>query len=279
MIRKLKRFSKVKHLFRSYYCLECKQKKSCQLLSSEYCCSCYYQQKAIETQEYANYQQVYQQKVQEKKGQYRQYQLLKNYQLCHNCQSLAVDAYELYENNKLVCHSCLMKKESGGSSPVSFLERRKWFRKNWKIELEEWLEKFQCLPINANCAKKWLKNKEHLSNCACLEQESQELHELFINSLKRCQKQLKKCACEKSEKPRTPYYDSANYGYTYCEKCETIIKGAGKMGIIKNRNNPNFWGLKIVEKVLCGSCLTNYQEKMSTRKKYLFSEYQKRYNF
>jgi hypothetical protein len=35
-------------------------------------------------------------------------------------------------------------------------------------------------------------------------------------------------------------YDYQNYGYTYCEKCEVKIKGAGKMGVIKNRNDPRF---------------------------------------
>jgi hypothetical protein len=73
-----------------------------------------------------------------------------------------------------------------------------------------------------------------------LEKETKNLVDLFTGSLKECQEKLKECQCEVSNKLRTPYYDSANYGYTYCEKCETTIKGAGKHGVIKNRNNPNF---------------------------------------
>jgi len=102
------------------------------------------------------------------------------------------------------------------------------------------LENYDCLPVNASCAKKWLKDKEHLNNCACLEQESQEIYELFTSSLRKMVEKLKKCSCEESNKPRTPYYDSANYGYAYCEKCEVRISGAGKMGVIKNRNDPRF---------------------------------------
>jgi RNA polymerase-binding transcription factor DksA len=85
-----------------------------------------------------------------------------------------------------------------------------------------------------------LKDKGHLDNCSCLEQKAQELADLFTNSLKEYQEKLKECKCEVSNKIRTPYYDFANYGYTYCEKCEVEIKGAGKHGVIKNRNNPRF---------------------------------------
>ena len=94
--------------------------------------------------------------------------------------------------------------------------------------------------MNASCTDKWLKDKEHLKNCDCLEREVKELVELFASSLKEYQEKLKECKCERSEKTRTPYYDWANYGYTYCEKCESTIKGAGKHGVIKNRNNPSF---------------------------------------
>jgi hypothetical protein len=85
-----------------------------------------------------------------------------------------------------------------------------------------------------------LKDKEHLKSCQCLEQYSQELVELNANSLKEKQELLKKCSCEKSAKTRVPYYDIYNYGYTYCEICEEKVKGAGKHGVIKNRNSPSF---------------------------------------
>jgi len=35
----------------------------------------------------------------------------------------------------------------------------------------EWLTNYNSLPVNANCVKEWLKDKQHLNNCACLELE------------------------------------------------------------------------------------------------------------
>ena len=51
---------------------------------------------------------------------------------------------------------------------------------------------------------------------------------------------------------------------------------ASKKRVIKNRNDPRFWGLEVEEKVLCLGCLTNYQEKMPVSKKYTFNKYLKR---
>jgi len=137
------------------------------------------------------------------------------------------------------------------------------------------LECFQCLPINANCARKWLSDREHLKNCQCLEKEAKGLVELFTSSLKEYQEKLKGCKCVKSEKTRTPYYDTSNYGYTYCKKCEAEIKGAGKHGVIKNRNSPSFWGLAVKEKALCGNCLESKKGEMKPLKRAKFNEYKK----
>jgi hypothetical protein len=187
-----------------------------------------------------------------------------------------VDAYHLYEENQLVCQPCRMAKKSGASSPISFLGQSKWYKRYWKIDLAEWLENYQCLPVNADCARKWLKDRNHRNNCQCLEQESKEIYELFASSLKENKEKLEKeCRCEASNKPRTPYYDSANYGYAYCEICETRIAGAGKHGVIKNRNDPRFWGLKVPQKVLCGNCLEQKRDKMIPLRRAKFKEYKK----
>lgn len=277
-----KEYRQQKHQFKSYYCLECKQRKPCQLLTGwdsklkNYCCSCYYQSERARAEEYSSYEEVLASKQREKKEQFQQLQLLKSYSSCKQCRSKEADAYSLYENNRLVCQPCLMSKEGGSSSPISFTEQRKWYKKHWGINLDERLENFSQLPVNAECAKKWLKDSKHLDNCQCLETEAQKLIEMFANSLKENEEKLKDCQCEKSEKVRVSYYDFANYGYAYCPKCETKIEGAGKHGTIKNRNDPKFWGLNIEEKVLCLECLQKFQEKMPLRKKYLFNEYSKR---
>ncbi|CAI2198190.1 13281_t:CDS:2, partial [Funneliformis geosporum] len=123
--------------------------------------------------EYISYEKVLGSKQQEQVSRIKQYQLLKSYGGCKKCGSLEVDAYSLYERNKL----------------------------RWKIDISWWLENYGSLSVNANCAKKWLKDKEHLSNCACLEQEAQELQQLFTSSLREMAEKLKECACLKvSEK-------------------------------------------------------------------------------
>jgi len=235
-----------------------------------YCCHCYYQSEQEKAQEYSNYQQVYQQNFQKRQEQFRQYQLLKSYLSCKDCKSKEVDAYSLYEENKLVCQPCLMKKEGGSSSPISFIEQEKWYRKFWKIDLTEWLENFSQLPVNADCAKKWLEDKEHLKNCDCLEEETKDLVELFTSSVKKCQEKLKVCQCKSSEKVRV----SSDY-YAWCERCEESIEVASKKRVIKNRNDPKFWGLSIKEKVLCGNCLESKKDNMPSLRKAEFNRYRK----
>jgi hypothetical protein len=126
-----------KHLFKSYYCSSCKQTKPCGKLDHGFCCPCYYQTEQQKAQEYSNYQQIYQRNLRERQEYIQQYQLLKSYLGCQQCGSKEIDTYELYENSKLVCQPCLMRKEGGSSSPISFLEQQKWYKKHWKVDLVE----------------------------------------------------------------------------------------------------------------------------------------------
>lgn len=259
------------NLFKSYYCLDCKQNKPCHILSKEYCCDCAYQLEQQKSQEYNNYEKVLTNKQRERKTAFQQLKLLKNYLGCKNCQSKEIDAYSLYEDSKLFCYPCLMKKEGGVSSLISFTEQSKWFKKYWGINLNEWLENFSCLPVNKNCADQWKKDKNHLNNCDCLEQKVQEIYLLFTNSLQENKEKLVNCSCKKSKKVRV----SSDYA-TNCQGCEREISVASKKRVIKNRNDPKFWGLEIKEKVLCLVCLSKYQANMSASKKYAFNKYLKR---
>ena len=278
MERNWKELRKKRHQFKSYYCAGCRQRKPCGVLTGwdsewkSYCCPCYYQTQEERAKEYFDYQQVYQQKEQERQKRIQQYRLLREYSGCKQCGSKEVDAYSLYEDNRLVCQPCRMRKESSASSPISFLEQGKWYKKRWGINLAEWLDNYQCLPVNAGCADRWLKDKEHLPNqCACLEKEARETYSLFANSLREMEKKLSECACEMSEKVRV----GSDY-YAWCESCDKTIEVASKKRVVKNRNDPNFWGLNIKERVLCGFCLTNWVEKMPVSKKYTFNKYEKR---
>ncbi|KLL05222.1 MAG: hypothetical protein MRERV_3c030 [Mycoplasmataceae bacterium RV_VA103A] len=236
-----------------------------------YCCLCYYQNQQKRNQEYSTYQQVYQQKFAERQKNNQQLQLLKKYLGCKKCGSLAVDAYSLYENSQLICQPCRMKKEGGSSSPISFLEQGKWFKRFWKIDLVEWLENYGCLPVNNNCADEWLRDKGHLENCRCLEAEARKLYSLVKDNLRRYQEKLKDCQCKISEKVRVD-----DDHWTSCESCGEGLAVASKKRVIRNRNDPKFWGINVREKVLCGNCLTNYQNKMPANKKYTFRKYLKR---
>lgn len=267
-----KEYNKQKHLFRSYYCSSCKQTKPCGVLGlGKDCCPCYFQREQTEAREYFDHKQVYQRKEQEQKEKFQQLEQLRNYLGCSKCGSKEVDAYDLYVENKLICQPCLVRKEEGASSPISFFEQSKWYKKHWKIDLKEWLENFSQLPVNAECARKWLKDKEHLKNCQCLEKEVRETVDFYTGSLREYQQKLAKCSCKKSEKVRV---DSDNYAW--CEKCEKTIPVASKKRVIKNRNDPKFWGLNIKEKMLCLNCLQKFQEKMPISKRYTLNKYLKR---
>jgi|SRR6185437_14408119 len=117
------------HLFKSTYCFACKQIKTCSLLHPEFCCSCYYQNQKARGKEYSSYEKLLASKKQEQKTRFQQLQLLKNYSGCKTCGSLEIDAYTLYQETKLICQPCLLKKAGGASGPISFAEQQKWFKK------------------------------------------------------------------------------------------------------------------------------------------------------
>ena len=245
----LKAFNQEKNQFSSHYCLECKQTKPCQFLSREYCCSCFYQQERENAREYSTYEKTLALKHREKQETLKELKQLHSWKetdKCSYCGKTATQQDWLL-SSELICVECVK-----GHSENCFTSWQKWYKKWWGINLAEWLEKYQCLPVNAKCAKKWLKNSQHLNNCDCLEQETREIYELFANSLKKYQEKLAKCKCKASEKTRV----DSDY-YTWCESCERTIAVASKKRVIKNRNNPTFWGLEVKEKVLCGDCLKN----------------------
>lgn len=271
MSQSWKKLNQEKTLFKSYYCSNCKQTKPCGKVSLEYCCFCTYQSEQVKAEEYSSYQQVYQRKLLGSKTKYKQYQLLKNYQGCPQCGSKEVDAYHLYnENSQLVCQPCRMKKEGSASGSISFLEQQKWFKKWWGINLTEWLENYGCLPVNAECARKWLKDSNHLDSCQCLEVEAQQHYSLIKDNLKRNREKLKNCQCKKSEKVRV-----GDDNYVWCDKCEVGILVASKKRVIKNRNDPRFWGLNVKERILCGDCLASKKEIIPSLRKAEFNRYRK----
>ena len=60
-----------------------------------------------------------------------------------------------------------------------------------------------------------------------------------------------------------------------CGHCSAELKGSCRHGVVKNRNNPGFWGLEVKEKVLCGQCLQARKEAMPVLRRMKFNQYVK----
>jgi len=71
------------------------------------------------------------------------------------------------------------------------------------------------------------------------------------------------------------FWKGRKTGIFVCGNCSKEIKGAGKHGKAKNRNNPAFWGLEVREKVLCGECLRRRKGSMSAIRRMKFNQYAK----
>lgn len=156
-----------------------------------------------------------------------------------------------------------------------------WNWKKYRKQKHQFKPKDYCV----NCQQKkscGILDEEKKYCCACYQEilEDLERDELLIDSaqivLDDYRKGVIKCQCLGAEKPRVNYVSSDGSGWTECEKCEKIINSAGHHRVVKNRNDPKFWGLSIKEKVLCLNCLQKFQEKMPVSKRYMLNKYLKR---
>jgi len=87
------------------------------------------------------------------------------------------------------------------------------------------------------------------------------------------------CQLYKREKPvvKEPIKPNCPYDLASCYLCSKELKGAGKTGKIKNRNNPNFWGIETKFKILCLKCIgKKFYHKLETNKRKTFNQYVKR---
>ena len=87
------------------------------------------------------------------------------------------------------------------------------------------------------------------------------------------------CELYKREKPVVlePVKPNKPYDWASCYLCFKELKGAGKTGKIKNRNNPGFWGISTEYKVLCLKCLgKKFYGKLSGGKRKTWNKYVRR---
>ena len=72
-------------------------------------------------------------------------------------------------------------------------------------------------------------------------------------------------------KPNKPYDKCV----CYC--CGKELAGASKKGVVKNRNNPSFWGINSEYKILCLRCVgRKYLQQLAPSKRKTFQKYLKR---
>jgi len=68
-----------------------------------------------------------------------------------------------------------------------------------------------------------------------------------------------------------------SYDWANCYCCGKELRGAGKKGVIKNRNNPSFWGINTEYKILCLGCLgKKHLGELNKSKRRTFQKYLKR---
>ncbi len=113
---------------------------------------------------------------------------------------------------------------------------------------------------------KWYCNKHEKEHVLCKELCLPVSRNIGCELVRRRVKKL-----EEKPKPNRPYY------LTNCYLCFKELKGAGKHGTIKNRDNPNFWGVSSVYKILCLECLgKKYYSRLVDWQRKKFREYVRR---
>ena len=84
------------------------------------------------------------------------------------------------------------------------------------------------------------------------------------------------CELVRKRKQRTeePIKPNKPYDWASCYLCGKELAGASKKGVIKNRNNPGFWGIGSNYKILCLKCIgKEFYKRMSSGKRKTWRKY------
>ena len=82
---------------------------------------------------------------------------------------------------------------------------------------------------------------------------------------------------KRTKRIKEPTKSNLPYNLANCYLCSKELKGAGKHGTIKNRNNPDFWGISSVYKILCLKCIgRKFYGRMVSWQRKKFREYVRR---
>jgi len=79
---------------------------------------------------------------------------------------------------------------------------------------------------------------------------------------------------KRTKRTEEPIKPNKPYDWASCYLCGKDLKGASKKGVVKNRNNPNFWGVGSVYKILCLECIgKEFYKRMSRGKRKTWRKY------
>lgn len=88
------------------------------------------------------------------------------------------------------------------------------------------------------------------------------------------------CQLYQSVEPESlvePVKPNKPYDLATCYLCSKELKGAGKHGVVKNRNNPDFWGISTEFKILCLKCIgKKFYKQLSGEKRKTWGKYVRR---
>ena len=156
--------------------------------------------------------------------------------------------------------------------------------KDWKSKQQK--HQFKGKDYCVNCQQKkscGLLEEQKRYCCECYRGILEELEwDRLLNSsdqqmLNDYRQRVINCCCLEAEKPRVKYIGSDGSGWTRCEGCEKIINSAGHHRVVKNRNDPKFWGVRSKFKILCLECIRKeFYGEMEGWQRKKFREYRRR---
>ena len=81
----------------------------------------------------------------------------------------------------------------------------------------------------------------------------------------------------RTKRTEEPVKPNKPYDWASCYLCSKELRGASKKGVIKNRNNPNFWGVSSSYKILCLGCIgKEFYNRLVDWQRKKFREYRRR---
>ena len=149
-----------------------------------------------------------------------------------------------------------------------------WENSKGEFECEkfaDWLEEEACEEWELEFKERFLREQEASAELANAEKEQKARRENLRVGVKLDERQFEK----EWGAFRPVGFRKKKLEIFVCGNCSVELRGAGRHGKAKNRNNPVFWGLEVAEKILCGECLEARKEQMPAGRRKKFKQYGK----